>query len=114
MEYRSTDTILKSFEDAIRERKVIAPSTWVDAGLALIALMGEEHAQLAELESQVAKLEVATLSMEGMTAAKAKVITHASDIYKQMRLQKLKCDRVTEMIRLAKKRGQLASDELRV
>lgn len=111
MEQRTVDSILEWFKTAVSERQAITPSLWVDAALTLNALMGEENSKLAELEHEVAKIEMCYL--EEMTAAKSKVFTHATDTYKAYRLQKLKCDNILEYIRLGKKRAQIMSDELR-
>lgn len=110
---RTVDTVLQWFDDTVRNGEVVPPSQWVDAGLFLTALMGEEHAKLAMLEQAVSLLQLKSLE-DGKTAAYAKVSVKASDEYRDFMLQKLKCDRVVEFIRLAKKRAQMASDELRV
>jgi hypothetical protein len=98
---RTVDSILEWFEDATSERRVVSPSEWVDAGLFLTALMGEEYAKLAHLEQSVAR-EQLSLMEQGKTAAYAKVAVKAMDVHRDFMLQKLKCDRVLEFVRLAK------------
>ena len=111
MNMRTVDSILEWFEEAVAERQVVTPSQWVDAGLLLNALMGEEHAKLAELEHQVSVIQLQHLG-EGKSAAYAKVAVKATDSYRDFTIQKMKCERVVEFIRLAKKRAQMASDEI--
>ena len=109
---RTVDSILEWFETSITNREVVSPSQWVDAGMRLNALMGEEHAKLAKLEQTVSQMTLQHLET-GKTAAYAKVAIKATDTYREFTTQKLKCDRVVEFIRLSKIRSRMASDELR-
>ncbi len=106
------DSILEWFEDAARERQVVTPTQYVDAGLRLLSLLGEEQAKLAELEHVCNKVMAAHLE-EGKTAAYAKAIMKALPEHREMVLQKAKCDRVVEFVRLAKKRASMLDSELR-
>ena len=109
---RTVDSILEWFEEATSERKVVTPSQWVDAGLVLNALMGEEHEKLAKLEQTVSQMTLQHLET-GKTAAYAKIAIKATDTYRDFTIQKLKCDRVVEFIRLAKRRATMTDSELR-
>lgn len=109
---RTIESVLFDLEEIVRTRQVISPTRWVEAGLYLNALIGEEYAKLASYESSVAKEELAHLSTS-KSGVEAKMKTKASDQWLQKRQQELKVKQVEEYIKLAKKYGQLASDESR-
>lgn len=108
----TTDTILEWMHQQAREKAPVDPLLWLEAAMKLQVLASEDTDKLIELETEVSKLRASWLDSEGV-ASKAEIKVKASDLYKMMRRQQAKCDRIKEMTRLAKKFAQLKSDEMR-
>lgn len=108
---RSVDTILAKLEANVTENAVLPPSTWIDACLALTALLGDESDALYRAQQELAKRK-ATLVENGATVAKANLLIQTSDEWVAMKNQEAKISRVEEMVRCAKIRARLADSEL--
>jgi hypothetical protein len=115
MQTHTIDTILTYLERAAAEEITIAPSKWVDGGLALASLLGTLHSRLCEQEQVVARLRMSYLEADtgkrNVSAAKCKV--EASDEYLALRKMEMQCKQVEALIQLAKLRGRLADSEMR-
>lgn len=108
----TTETILNWFEEAVTNKYPIEPHLWLDAAQKLNVLLGDECDELYKLEQLVAKMKVELLQ-GGFTSAKAKTFIEAEDIHRDMRKQAAKIKHVEEMIRLAKIRSRIASEEIK-
>lgn len=110
----TTDTIMGYLQQAVEEKQVIPPSLWVEAAMKLNVLIGNETDKLYELQQQVADLKVTHITTdEKRNVSKAKVFTEASNVYKDMKKQEAKVERIQEFIRLAKIQARLRDSELR-
>lgn len=106
----TTDSIIQYLSNAVAERHPISPGTWVDAAAKLNVLAGEDTDKLFELQQEVSKIEVGYIE-SGMTSAKAKVMTRATDHYKVMKQLEAKIERINELIRIAKLQARLKVEE---
>ena len=114
MQTQTIDTILTFLERAAAEEITIAPSKWVDGGLALASLLGSLHNRLCEQEQVVARLRLSCLESDGKrNVSGAKVKVEASDEYLALRKMEMQVKQVESLIQLAKLRGRLADSELR-
>lgn len=108
----TVDEILAYLQKAASDNMPLPPDRWVDAGMRLQSLLGNEMDSYYLMEHSLAKARV-ELIQHGMKLGEAKMHVEASDEYFQARKQKGKIERVTEIIRLAKLRGRMASEEQR-
>lgn len=109
---RTVDTILARLEQSVEQNAILPPTAWVDASLALVALLGDEHNALHVAQQKLAQKKAEYVE-GGMTVAKANVLINASDEWVAMKNQEAKIGRVEEMIRCAKIRARLVESELR-
>lgn len=109
---RTVDTVLNRLEAQVVENAILPPTTWIDAALALTALLGNEHDLLYRAQ-QVLAQKKATIVAGGATVAKANLLIQGSDEWVAMKNQEAKIGRVEEMVRCAKIRARLADSELR-
>lgn len=100
------DFILDTIKGLVESQKVLNPNVWMSAALKLNILLSDEHEKLEDLRSEVAKKKLEIMSkQEKRNVAAADTEIEASEIYKQMRLQEHKTDRIVEFIKLAKKQA---------
>lgn len=111
-ETRSIETVLKWLRDSTTSKEVIQPSQFVEAGLYMNILIGEEHEKLSLLKQQVAKIKLELLPQHDKVN-KVELIVEASDIYRQMKNQEAKLKMIDEHIKIAKLFGRLKSEELK-
>lgn len=109
----TADSIMAALEVMSKSKEPIDPGLWVDGAMKLTVLTGEEHDKLFDLEQKSAALRIFFLE-GGMSAAAAKMHSEASEEHKTARRQKAKIARIEEIVRLAKLRGRMASDEMRM
>ena len=108
---QSVDDILEVLHDWSANKVPVDPGAWLDASLKLMALLGNESDKLFELESALANFKSVLMDEPGMTAAKAKIRAEASPQFLEAQKLKSKINRVVEIIRIAKARSRLGSDE---
>lgn len=111
MDGRTLDSVMEFFEKNIRERNPIDETTWLQGAASLNVLLGDEYGKLFKLEQRVNQMKADLLKVDEMTSARAKVIVESTDEYRESREQKSKCERVIELIRIAKYLSKAAGDE---
>ena len=108
---RTVDTILAKLEEQVVENAILPPTTWIDASMALNALLGDEHDKLFRAQQGLAQRK-ALIVESGKSVASANLTIQGSDEWVDMKIQEAKIGRVEEMIRCAKIRARLADSEL--
>lgn len=104
------DTIINYLQSKIENKEPIDPSTWLDGAMKLSILVGDEQDLLYDLQQQVAQEKVRHI-LEGSSVAKAKVMSEATEVYKQAKKQEAKIETIFENIRLSKVHAKIASNE---
>ncbi len=107
----TVDTIIKNMEDMIENKIPVSPNWWIEQAQKLAVLMGDETDLLHKMQKQVAQHKVMVIE-EGKSVAEAKLRAEASEVYEQMLNQKAKCERITEIIRIAKLQARMKNEEL--
>ena len=97
--------------DYVESKVPIAPTTWLDAGMKLIALMSTETDLLIDLQHKVAEMKVEMFDGEDKTATEIKTRIDATQEYKDMRKQEAKVKRINEFIMMAKKYASIRAVE---
>lgn len=99
---------LSLIEQEIAEKKVVMPLQWLDLALDLNRIIYDEQDKLFDLEQQVAlRVEEEAIKLEKRNMAAAENKVKGTDLYKDMRRQRAKCERIEELIRLAKHQAKL-------
>lgn len=111
-EKRTVASVMAYLEDAISDKRSIAPSEWLNAAHFLNILMGEEQDILYELQQACAREKVEWMEL-GKSAAEAKVRVEASDAHRDMNRQRAKIERIVELIRISKIQAKTRVDEMR-
>ena len=106
------DTILGYLQECVENKVPIGADTWLDGAQKLLALLGNETDQLAELQQDVANIKLEQI-LSGATAAKSKIVAEASEEFKQAQRQKARIERIQEMIRIAKLQSRMRTEEMR-
>lgn len=112
-ETRSIDTLLDWLKNATESKKVIQPSQFVEAGLYMNILIGEEHEKLSFLKQKVAKMKLDLLPQYNKVN-KVELIVEASDDYREMKNQEAKIGQIQEYIRLSKLFSRMAAEEYKL
>ena len=108
------DTILDYLKEQIEQKQQLGPSIWVDAAQKLNVLLSGEHDSLFDLQQQVAEIKIKHLEDDDKgNVSKAKLLTEATDTYKEMQKQKAKIVRIEEFIRIAKLQARMKDTEFR-
>lgn len=111
-ETRSIDTLLDWLKNATESKKVIQPSQFVEAGLYMNILIGEEHEKLSLLKQKVAQMKLELLPLHDKVN-KVELIVEASDTYMEMKNQEAKIKQIEEYIKLGKLFARVKSEELK-
>lgn len=111
LDIRTVDTVLARLEANVVESAILPPTTWIDAALALTALLGQEHEKLFLAQQKLAQKK-AEIVESGKSVASSNLTVQGSDEWVWMKMQEAKIGRVEEMIRCAKIRARLADSEL--
>ena len=101
------DGIIEWMKVQVENKNPIAASTWLDAAAKLNLLLLDLDDLLVDAEMEVNKLTHEFLLVPGATVASSKTAVRSSDAYGKLLKLKAKKERVTEFIRLAKKRTEL-------
>ena len=107
---RSVDSIMEYFEKAVKEKRILSPTEWVEGASYANVLIGDETDKLSDLQQSLNILKRDYIEEYG-TVAKAKVYAETTDEYKEYCKQKAKIDRVIEFIRISKLQARLRNDE---
>lgn len=107
----TTDTILDTMRGYVESKVPIAPTTWLDAGIKLVALMSTETDLLIELHQKVAQLKVDMFDQEDKSATEIRTRIEATAEYTELRKQEAKVKKINEMVMLAKKFATIRSIE---
>lgn len=107
----TTDTILDTMRDYVESKVPIAPTTWLDAGIKLVALMSTETDLLIDLQQKVAEQKVALYDGGYETSAEVKIRIEAKPEYATMKKQEAKVKRINEFIMMSKKYATIRSTE---
>jgi len=110
MDEVTTELIVKTLQKWVKEKVPVSPMQWLDAGLKLNVLIGDEQERLWDLKMKVSQ-ELFSKNEEGWTSAKAKAYSESTEDYRDMKIQEARIKQIEEMIRLAKKFAQLKADE---
>lgn len=106
----TADSIILWLSEQVAEKQILSPHIWMDAAQKLTVLLGDEHDKLFELQQEV-NLRKSTLMASGDTAARAKIMVEATDVYKEYCRQKAKIGRIEEMIRVSKIQARMKDNE---
>ena len=100
----SADTILDYLSNATQAKKMLSPEFYLEASIKLLTLLGEETNKLEDLRMTVAKMKLQIFeSQEKRNVSEAKLRIEATQEYADYRKQDAKCERIVEIIRVAKK-----------
>jgi len=119
LKYKNMDTQINSFQkiiDRFRElalrNEVVDPSQWMNGAMKLNVLLEQEVEKLIELEFVVAQKRKELLE-KGNNATYTKMMIEASEEYREVQIKKAQIKNASEIVLLAKKYAQLASDQMR-
>mgnify|MGYP001565215075 CR=1 FL=1 len=109
----TTDTILDTMRGYVESKVPIAPTTWLDAGIKLVALMSEDTDKLIELQLDMAQLRVSLLDIKPiqMSATEVRMRVESHPTYALMKKQEAKVKRINEFIMMSKKYATIRSTE---
>lgn len=108
----TTDSIIEYLQQAVEKKMPIPPAMWMDAAQKLNVLLGNEHELLFQLQQAVAQMRLNYLEKDPKhNVSAAKVEVEASNAYRGYQLQKAKCGRIEEFVRIAKVQAKLANNE---
>lgn len=105
--------ILSVLQDWAENKVPVDPAAYVEAGLKIMSLVGNENDRLFELESEIANVKASLMEEPGMTAAKAKIKAEASPQFLEARKLKAKIETIYEIVRLSKVRSRMGQDEFK-
>lgn len=110
----TTDLIIDTIKEWIEQKLPISPSLWVDAGMKLNVLLGEETSQLAQKEFELAQFASGMASTsEKLSVAAIKLACASNPLSKEIAILKAKIKRGEELIRLAKLRARMSDEEIK-
>jgi hypothetical protein len=101
------DSIVEELKERVLKGEPIAPSQYLDAAVNLNLLSLDLDDELVTAEMQVNQLRNKEIE-SGKTAAAAKIRVEATEEYKNLLTLTAKRERITELVRLAKKRVDLS------
>jgi hypothetical protein len=100
----TTDLIIGWLKEQVESKRMIAKEVWLDAAFKLNLLLGDEVHEAEMLRQSVAQGKLAILkAQEKRNVSAAEMEIEAGDIYRLMREQESKVERIQEFIRIAKK-----------
>jgi len=111
MEEVTTELIVSTLQKWVKEKRPVSPMQWLDAGLKLNVLIGDEQTKLWDLKMKVSSEQFKVTEEKEWTSAKAKAYSESTQDYHDMKIQEARIKQIEEMIRLAKKFAQLKADE---
>ena len=100
----NADTILDYLANATQAKKMLSPEFYLETSIKLLTLLGEETNKLEDYRMAVAKKKLEYLEgQEKRNVSEARLKVEATQEYSEYRKQEAKCDRIMEIIRVAKK-----------
>lgn len=100
----NADTILDYLANATQAKKMLSPEFYLEESIKLLTLLGEETNKLEDARMKVARLKLNIFeSQDKRNVSEAKMRIEATEEYAEYRKQEAKCDRIIEIIRVAKK-----------
>jgi len=105
MEKITVDFILKTLQEKVENKQAqFDANFFVETALKLNLLLGDEQDTLAELAQEVARLKLTYLEgQDKRNVSEARLKVEADPKYLEYKKQDMKCARVEEFIRIAKK-----------
>lgn len=103
----SLDQIVQELKERVLKQEPIAPSQYLDAAVNINLLSLDLDDELVAAEMAVNELREKAVQ-EGRTATGAKIHVEATEEYRNYLTLKAKRERITELVRLAKKRVELS------
>lgn len=114
MEQITTESIITALQEqvlrAVQTHIPLAPERFINAGIELVAFLGNENDKMAELYQKAHTIAYEAIK-EGKTAAEGELKMKSSAEYKEMLKQKGKVEQIMEVVRLCKIRSQLSNQE---
>lgn len=108
----TTDLILDTLKTWVEERQPISPERWLDSAGKLNVLVGEDMAQLALKEFELAKIELEMTTKEPkLSVAMIKLHSRANPLSLEIALLRGKIKRIEESIKISKKQATMSNDE---
>lgn len=104
------DLILNWLKEQVEQKRIVSPSTYVDACTKLNLLSGDEHDKLFGMQQEISGMKVIWMK-EGDSVAAAKAKVEATDNYRMMKSQEAKIKRIEEAVRIMKIRARLKEGE---
>ena len=109
MEGNTAKGIMTMLEEQAEKKGDLDWHTWLVAATKLCALLQGEESKLAEMEHMLMRMKGEYLK-EGKTAAAAKALIEAEDVYLEVMKQRAFVKRCQETIMLAKKFATISSE----
>ena len=104
----TVDTIVDFLKEKTENKIPISPSLWVDAAEKINVLLEDDQKKLFDLQQKVAQSKLAFLAEDPKrNVSKARIEVEASDVYREMQIQKAKIGRHQELIRIAKLQARI-------
>ncbi len=108
----TVDSLINYLQNKVENKVVLNPNVWIEVAVRLNVLQGAEMDKLLELQQQVAKLKIESIESDPKrNVSKAKMFVEATDLYKDMKRQEAKIDRIIEFIRLSKVQARMRDEE---
>lgn len=105
----TADFILETLKRAVEEKKAqFNASFWIESALKLNLLLADEHEKLGKLKQMVAQIKMVNLESSNSVAS-ANLKTESTNEYREARSQEMKCKRIEEFIKIAKKMSSIAN-----
>lgn len=110
----TTDVIIGHLKNKIENKEPLSPGIYIDAAEKLNVLLSDEHDKLFTQQQKIAEMKVTFLEADPKrNVSMAKLLTEATNEYREMQIQKAKIGRIEEMIRLAKIQAKMKETEFR-
>lgn len=106
----TVDEIINNLQEMVEKKIPIGPSYYLEQAEKLVALMGDETDKLYSLQREIAKMKVEWIE-DGKSVAESKLRVEGNEVYEQMLKQKAKCERVQEIIRIAKIQARMRDND---
>jgi len=102
-------SVMEGLEKLAEERGVIDWNSWLQGAAKLSALLQNEEEQLAEMEHTLIKMKAAHIE-EGKSAAAAKLLVEADDLFLAVMKKRAFVKRCDETIKICKRFASISGD----
>ncbi len=109
MDKTTLDTIEQQFTEWVENRHAISPHIWMDAAQKINTLLGELDDRCIDAQMDFNRMKSAYME-DGASAAKAKTMAEAENVYMVKCKLEARRDRFVEFIRLAKIRSRISDN----